>query len=265
MKKNKSQNKLVLKGSRKELEYLQALFESGELSQMLGVSVLDVRAVSESQPKLTTNLREWFQRQIIENWEYEVKLLGRLLATQNLALDSRSGDVARSITSASSATLLHDLNSEDNFLVALELGRRSNASPEIISALAEQLQTCNDEETCWQIALSLGKLDSKHPKAAVAQRKEILLGELMLELLVALKPREDKAFDILLQLYSTDEEYLPSELEILILNESGETITKAKSGDDTCYIHLSLVRSLDEQFTIKISYGDDSIEEYFLI
>jgi hypothetical protein len=128
MKKNKSQNKLVLKGSRKELEYLQALFESGELSQVLGVSVLDVRAVSESQPRLITNLREWFQRQIIENWEYEVKLLGRLLATQNLALDSRSGDVARSITSASSATLLHDLNSEDNFLVALELGRRSNAS-----------------------------------------------------------------------------------------------------------------------------------------
>lgn len=50
MNKNKESNKLILEGSQKAFEYLQELWKSGELNELLGVSVLDLEVVSENQP-----------------------------------------------------------------------------------------------------------------------------------------------------------------------------------------------------------------------
>lgn len=49
MNKNKGKNKLILEGSKEAFEYLQELWKSGELNELLGVSVLDIDIVSKDQ------------------------------------------------------------------------------------------------------------------------------------------------------------------------------------------------------------------------
>ena len=366
MSKNKRRNKLVLEGSKEALEYLQALFESGELSEWLGVEVLDVGVVSESQlsetsderireeqsenleveiksylyaleihtreafpeqwAEIQTNLgnayeqrirgdraenleaaircyslaseirtrdeafpqdrvmtqnnqggaddtwvhlSRWFQRNtrnILEGWEYEAELKGTLFwAAQpiNPAV-TRS---ARGTTSTSPTTHENETSNENQnkgFEVALKLGQDNNASPEVITTLVNSLETCENEEIFWQLALSLGKLAPDSPQAAIAQRKQMELDELIIELLVAIKQSEEGKVDILLQLYSMEEEYLPPELELTVFDESGEVSTKTMAQEEDSYIQMRFVRSLGERFTVRISLEDDSIEEYFL-
>lgn len=426
MSKNKRRNKLVLEGSKKALEYLQALFKSGELSEWLGVEVLDVGAVSESQLEealtdvgvvsesqlseasderireeraenleaeikyyssalevrtrerfpvdwattqnnlgaiyrerirgdraenieiaircyqaalqvytreafpeqwaetqtnlgnayeqrlrgdraenleaaircyslalevrtrdeafpqdrvMTQNnqggaddtwvhLSSWFQRNtrnILEGWEYVAVLKGTLWAAQqNSPAFTRSASDTTSTSPTTRGNETNDENQNNSFEVALELGQDSNASPEVITTLVDSLESCEHEEIFWQLALSLGKLAPDCPQAAIAQRKEMELGDLLLELLVAIKQSEEGNVDILLQLYSMEEQYLPPELELTVFDESGEVSTKTIAQEEDSYICLGFLRSLGERFTVRISVEDDSIEEYFL-
>lgn len=70
---------LLFEGSQSEFDQIQALFESGQLSKLLGVSVLDVGAVTESQHavELTTpskwgsvvvRLSQWFDNLFESDW-----------------------------------------------------------------------------------------------------------------------------------------------------------------------------------------------------
>jgi hypothetical protein len=76
MSNKKGINHLTLEASEEAFEYLQALLKSGELSELLGVSVLDVREIpiTESQalkqikqPE-NVNLRQWFAGMIEAGW-----------------------------------------------------------------------------------------------------------------------------------------------------------------------------------------------------
>ncbi|HBK96772.1 MAG TPA: hypothetical protein DD001_05280 [Microcoleaceae bacterium UBA10368] len=59
----------VFKGSQKDFYRMMSLFEAGELSDLLGIEVLDVGAIVESQlvaqPKVI-NLSQWFQNNFVE-------------------------------------------------------------------------------------------------------------------------------------------------------------------------------------------------------
>ena len=61
MTKNKKQNTLVIEGSSKAWEYIQQLWKSGELAQMLGVTVSDISAWE--------NLSQWFNDVFEPSWQ----------------------------------------------------------------------------------------------------------------------------------------------------------------------------------------------------
>lgn len=80
MSKINSRNLLMLfEGSQLEFEQIQALYESGQLSKLLGVSALDVGAVTESQhavepiaplerDSVVVRLSQWFDNLFDSNW-----------------------------------------------------------------------------------------------------------------------------------------------------------------------------------------------------
>ncbi|MEG4532379.1 DUF1822 family protein [Microcoleus sp. D2_18a_D3] len=246
-------------------------------------------------------LSRWFQR-IPELWgEYEPALLGTYFALQELnpvVSDRSAFDAALSKSVGDSQAqdsqpnrlnqLIESLKKENQefgfqFQAALELGE-SDANPEVINALVNRLADVDVEETeenkeklalNWQIALSLGKLDPDHPKAAVAQRKEIqITDELSIELLVAIRTREDGDIDIFLQVYSTEEPHLPAGLKLIVLDEFGQKMTLDESGvtffetqsrNEDCEIHLSFFAAPGELFSVLISFADVSITENFII
>lgn len=76
MSNKKGVNHLTLEASEEAFEYLQALLKSGELSELLGVSVLDVREIPITETKAlnqikqpeNVNLRQWFAGMVEAGW-----------------------------------------------------------------------------------------------------------------------------------------------------------------------------------------------------
>ena len=269
---------IVVEGSYQDFDDIFTLFQSGKLEKMLGIPVSDVRAVSKYKPTptipLPVHLSNWFQRNIIENWKNEATLLGTFLAQQmNEASSSTTPfGVTRSANELTDSQKRE--KKEINFQTAVELGESNDASPEVIDALVNALQS-SDEETNWQIALTLGKLDRNHPQAAIAHHKTIKIAEHEVELFVALRKTEEDLVDILLQVYKSNFSDLPPDLELVVLDETGqkmtqdeirETFLETKAHDKDYCINLYIYsRPFGERFTVKISLGDASITEDFLI
>lgn len=57
----------IFEAPQKDFEQIQSLFESGELSELLGVQVLDVGVVPESQR--ITNLSQWIEGIVEASWQ----------------------------------------------------------------------------------------------------------------------------------------------------------------------------------------------------
>ncbi|MBD2038238.1 DUF1822 family protein [Leptolyngbya sp. FACHB-321] len=96
--KRSSKSLFILQSSQKEFEQIQVLFESGELSEILGTQVMDVGIVPESQSsegaQISLNLSQWLQGIFEEGWEPIETLFSRV--TTNPASSFRSfGDSLR--------------------------------------------------------------------------------------------------------------------------------------------------------------------------
>lgn len=261
---------LNISGSYQDFDTILTLFLSGDLEKRLGVPILDVRAVSQYQPtdfgSDVINIGEWFQRSLVEGWEYEPTLLGLFLAQpMNPVFGNRTG--TDTIVQRTVAELVNLLQSEEQAVrlqAAAELGKRQEVSPEVITAMVSGIQT-SDATTAWQIALSLGQIVPDHPQAAIAQRQEVSIGDVMVELLVALKRSDSDSVDILLQLYSTEDYYLSSEFKLAVFDEPEERFLEQISSDRTPYLSLEFSGFQGQEFTIQLSWNDHCIEQYFVI
>jgi len=85
-----------------------------------------------------------------------------------------------------------------------------------------------------------------------------------LVVVVALNPEGE--LGILLRLYPTGEqECLPPNLQLVVLDESGETFLEAQSRDADNWIQLQFSGVPGETFSVQIAMGDASFIEYFVI
>jgi Protein of unknown function (DUF1822) len=86
-----------------------------------------------------------------------------------------------------------------------------------------------------------------------------------LELVLVLTQECDREVDIALQVCSRTEEPLPAGLELKVIDESGEVFSNAsaKTGDRT--LGDRFCGTAGEQFTIKVSLGNDSFTENFVV
>ncbi|MFB2980019.1 DUF1822 family protein [Microseira sp. BLCC-F43] len=93
------------------------------------------------------------------------------------------------------------------------------------------------------------------------------LGNLSLALLVAITPETEQKVGILVQLHPIPgETYLPPNLKLSMLSESGEILQEVESRSVDNYIQLKRFRGLPgESFAIQLTFGEASVTEDFVI
>lgn len=288
---------IVLTGTYKDFEKILNLLESGEIEQTLGMSGLEIEAVSRYQPtppQPISYLDQWLQpvTNAIESvWNSESVLLGTFSALKEgfAAIADREtfyNELSTVMPAYRSDRLdmlqdlleIEEIQSEIQFGAAIALVDEldlagEEAEPEFIAKLADRLSNSerdtqlSDKQIAlnWQIALTLGQLVPDHPKAAIAKQKEIQLGENNpLELLIALKRRDNGEIEIWLQTYSPEEEPLQPGLKLEILDENEDIVLETEVGESDREIHLSFPISPERPFRIKITDREASFTERFV-
>ncbi|MBD2744958.1 DUF1822 family protein [Coleofasciculus sp. FACHB-1120] len=110
----------------------------------------------------------------------------------------------------------------------------------------------------------------KQPEAAVRKAKLIDLGiesaDIFVALVVEINPESEGKTNILLQVHPMGSQtYLPPSLQLIVLDESGSNFLEAESREADDYIQLEFSGSPGEQFSIRVTLGNASIQEDFVI
>ncbi len=77
---------------------------------------------------------------------------------------------------------------------------------------------------------------------------------------------ESNKFQVLVEICSTENQtYLPQDLQLMVLDETGEVVMQAQARNTNKNICLDFKGNTKEQFSIKVILGDTSITENFVI
>ncbi|HAA27452.1 MAG TPA: hypothetical protein DCE56_06895 [Cyanobacteria bacterium UBA8553] len=85
-------------------------------------------------------------------------------------------------------------------------------------------------------------------------------------LIVALTKELDQEIDISVEVQPAKGQlYLPSNLQLMMFDEDGETIIDAYASSDNKTIKLKLSGEPGDRFSVKVTVGDVSVTEYFIV
>jgi hypothetical protein len=144
-----------------------------------------------------------------------------------------------------------------------------NSDIAITDILVHLLQTTNDEEIRWTLAEILWTITPNHPVIIARRVMDIgmQLGGNPVALMVAILPKPDKSFAVLLRVYPMgNRTYLPADLLLSGLYENGQPfleVTAREQGDN--YIQLKFCAELGEKFQIRVTLNNATITEKFVI
>ncbi|WP_017719549.1 DUF1822 family protein [Kamptonema formosum] len=250
---------LVLQGYQEGFEWAEYLFRTGELTELLGVPVLDVRLAPAP-----INWRQFLQNLFEPYWQQPEQLLPA--GAHRSAKGSNALEAILNLIH-----LLQTSQDEPTRRQAAEaLGKTGTGNPNAISALTQLLRNSQDPETLWQAALSLGKLDPGNPAAGVERAKAFDLGtqadRQAVALIAAFRPKTDGEVSIRLRVEPVEEGqiYLPPNLKLTVFDESGEAFIQAESTSRDNFLQRGFSGPPELQFSVTISLGDASITEEFL-
>lgn len=288
-------------GSLEGFKRLESKIKSGEITEILGFPILEIQQIDELESSeagdIGFKLTQWFDNIKIDDWLDEIgmqatRLVRRLMPNNNIAVAPLRGDpVAISknnplnILSKIPAEWLSeiDLDSSENTsnifisllnsshldwikFIASELGDLTNIPAEVIETLATRITTIEDSETRWQLALTLGKLDPEHPLGAVGQTKTIEFPtDDWFDLFLALRVGEDDLIDVLIEVTSGTDEYLPVGLQVFLLDEAEEIFLEAVAKEEERYLSLEFTGAIGQFFSVKFSLEDSDWIENFVI
>jgi hypothetical protein len=85
-------------------------------------------------------------------------------------------------------------------------------------------------------------------------------------LAVALTSKNEQERDILVEVHpKKGHTYLPSHLQLMLLDDLGEAVMEATARSANSYIQLQFSASPREYFSVKVTLGDVSVIENFVI
>lgn len=273
--------RLTITGSIESSQKLKDQFDAGELTEIAGSRVTDISSVEiVTENILWTNTRNWIESNIPPDWDLE-ETVGGTIAALRTNPDFFATPVFGSLASGtddeesvSIPELLNSLDSEDINIVRLaaqKLGEIEVNTSEVINSLKNKLNTIEDVQTQWQIALTLGKIAPEEHPQAKAQKQIIELGDTSLELIVATKNDEDDFVDILVEIRPDWDEYLPTGLEAKILEKSGEEFwlddidfTRQVNGEQI-YIYFSFWGTPGDRFILQLNLENTMLQKNFQI
>ncbi len=252
--------------------YLKAMRVTDAILEM---AIEQEREISENFGLV--HLSQWFQGAVEAGWDAVAELLNAQGAKP--AFNFRKGAGAGETPPGNSqeiAALIKQLSSSRNETqrrqAAKKLGETGTGNSDAINALIEVLSATEDEETLWTAAESLWRIDPDNPAAGMRRAKLIDLGPpagepvaLTVALIVALIEKAGKIY-ILLRVYPTgDKAYLPPQLQLILLDESGKSVLEVTARRADACIQLILSGNPSERFAVRVALGDAGVTEDFLI
>lgn len=235
-----------------------------------------VAAVTSSAPdKPRVSLSQWFENIFETNWRTAENFWGT--QATSLALGSRNAAHSNEINSDSLeeiAALIDQLSQRQDEhqrrQAAKRLGEIGSGNSNAIAALINLLRTSQDDETLWTAVESLWQIDPGNPAAGVSRVRLIDLGMQLaghtVALAVALIKKADQRVGVLLRVYPTVKEaYLPTDLKLILLDESEQILREVTARRADIYIQIKLSGQPKERFSVKLTSGDTSIMENFVI
>jgi hypothetical protein len=117
---------------------------------------------------------------------------------------------------------------------------------------------------------AFGETTDEPPDASIRRAKLIDLGMQLggqtVALVIEIIPESEQNTNILLQVHPIgNQNYLPPLLQLIVLDESGETFLQAQARSADNYIQLQFSGEPGERFSVKITLDDVSITEDFAI
>jgi hypothetical protein len=259
MNKNKTRHKLVLSGSSEAIEYLQTLFQSGELSKLLDVNVLNIRTTSEKTPTENSlvNLSQCLQKNFATAIAAGFEVIQDILEPPQLVLGYR-----RSIPRSTSGE-------SDEYIRIQSAQRLLETNPDDSSAIAtlfEIIRTTQKAEVRWRAIESLPKNARHHLTDVIGLKKEELrLANHPIKLTVSAIKITDEKLSVFIKLYPAGEQTtLPIGIKLIVLDESGEILDQVPNDDEEYNeIQYKLKCNLGEIFSVRVALGSNSITESF--
>jgi Protein of unknown function (DUF1822) len=129
-------------------------------------------------------------------------------------------------------------------------------------------------EALWgteNIAWGFRSVSQIHREAGIKRAKlldfGIEIGDRALALLVAITPENDEKIGIRIQLHpGENRQYLPENLSLTMLAETGETVQEVRSRSRDTYIQLRYFKTLPgTQFSVRVILGDRYLTETFVV
>jgi hypothetical protein len=212
-------------------------------------------------------LSRWWQNIFEPEWEAVSTVPSFATATRGYD-DSQKSSALEEI-----AAIIKKLSSTDENQrqhAAKRLGEIGVGNSNAIPALVKLLRSTSDDETLWVAVESLQKLDFENPAAGIRRVKLIDLGMDIagkaVALAVALLQKVDGDVSVLLQVYPTENNnYLPQDLKLILLDDSGEVLREVIARRTDVYIKLKFSCEIGEKFSLQLTLDDASYREYFVI
>lgn len=122
----------------------------------------------------------------------------------------------------------------------------------------------------FRSAITLEETSFNQPETITRRAKLIDLGIQIVDrpvmLVVEISPEADRQTSIRLQLHSTGNQiYLPTGVQLIVLDEAGTIFLEAQARSADNYIQLQFRGEIQERFSVRVSLDDMSITEHFVI
>jgi Protein of unknown function (DUF1822) len=216
-----------------------------------------------------TNLSNWFENLFETGWQTIADFMGQPDSNLTLAFRSIEMAVNRRETIANLIDLIYNSVDDGQLKVAAQrLGEIGNNNAEAIAALIHLIRTTEDEETRWAAAESLWTIAPNHPASGVRRITDLgmQIGDRNVALMVAILPKAEGKVAILLRVYPMGSQtYLPSGLQLAVLDEDGDIFLETEARDSDNYIQLKFGGDRGERFSVRVALGDSGITEGFAI
>ncbi|MBD2194120.1 MULTISPECIES: DUF1822 family protein [Calothrix] len=240
-----------------------------ELPELESIPNRVLQLVSASLSKTQTVLSDWWRN--IFDLEWQV-----VSTVPNFAIATRSNtDLQNTPANPDEiAAIINQLSVENDESLrqraAKRLGEIAVGNSDAIQALVCLLRSTSDDETLWTAVESLRKIDPENPAAGVKRVKVIDLGMQIagktVALAVALLQKLDGDISVLLQVYPTgNDDYLPPDLKLILLDDSGEILHEVIARRADIYIQLKFSCQPGEKFSVQVALGEANITEDFVI
>ncbi|MCF4967455.1 DUF1822 family protein [Nostoc sp. CMAA1605] len=240
-----------------------------ELAEFESTEHKFITSLATALNKTHTILSRWTQNIFEPEWQNSSQLPKFAVATRS-ARELQHSPLNPDEITAIIQQLSSTNDEKQRQRAAKDLGEVAVGNSDAIQALVNLLRSTADDETLWIAVESLRKLDPANQAAGIRRIKLIDLGiEIAgkdIALAVAFLHKIDGDVSVLLQIYPTgNHNYLPPDLKLILLDNSGNILREVIARCTDIYIQLKFSCTVGEAFTVQIALGETNFSEDFVM